>query len=102
MGEPSQPKGVVTISNDYWSAYHTKPSGKELARIMTNQQKIQHTSVYLQEEIHTKLRVACVHEKATMSDLIMRALEGKWCFTPESAHGLRQNSGGTQQCDRQV
>ncbi len=45
---------------------------------MKNSQKIQHTSVYLPKAIHTELRIACLRKDVSMSELVVKALQGRW------------------------
>lgn len=51
--------------------------------------QIQHTSIYLPKDLHTSLRVASLNLGFTMSELIVRSLEGSWNLTSkQSPNGL--------------
>lgn len=45
---------------------------------MLDRTNLQQTSVYLPKHIHAALRMQSLTEGATMSGLIIRALEGPW------------------------
>lgn len=45
---------------------------------MLDRDSVQHTSVYLPKHIHAALRMHSLSDRLTMSELIVRALEGRW------------------------
>lgn len=45
---------------------------------MLDRTNLQQTSVYLPKRLHAALRMQSLREGATMSGLIIRALEGPW------------------------
>lgn len=45
---------------------------------MLDRTNLQQTSVYLPKHLHAALRMHSLSESVTMSELIIRALEGQW------------------------
>lgn len=45
---------------------------------MLDRNTLQQTSIYLPKHLHAALRMHSLSEGATMSELIIRALEGPW------------------------
>lgn len=60
---------------------------------------IQHTSVYLPKELHTALRIASLNRGLTMSELIVRSLEGTWNLTSQPTHYSPTNSQNVKHGD---